>query len=53
MVFEVLGQNLLSMIKRYKHLGMPIPVVKKIMKQILMGIDYLHRECKIIHTGKS
>ncbi|RKP06494.1 kinase-like domain-containing protein [Thamnocephalis sphaerospora] len=50
MVFEVLGENLLSLIKKYKHRGIPEPVVKQIMRQVLMGLDYLHRECGIIHT---
>jgi serine/threonine-protein kinase SRPK3 len=50
MVFEVLGENLLSLIKRYDHRGIPIPTVKRIIKQILLGLDYLHRESGIIHT---
>lgn len=50
MVFEVLGENLLSLIKRYKHRGIPMPLVKQISKQVLMGLDYMHRECGIIHT---
>lgn len=50
MSFEVLGPNLLSMIKRYDHRGIPVPIVKRIMKQVLMGLDYLHTYCGIIHT---
>ncbi|RUO95760.1 kinase-like domain-containing protein [Jimgerdemannia flammicorona] len=50
MVFEVLGENLLSLIKRYKHRGIPGHLVKQIAKQVLMGLDYMHRECGIIHT---
>ena len=50
MVFEVLGENLLGLIKRYEHRGIPIAVVKQITRQILLGLDYLHRECGIIHT---
>lgn len=50
MTFEVLGENLLALIKRYKHRGLPIRLVKQISKQMLLGLDYLHRVCQIIHT---
>lgn len=50
MVFEVLGENLLGLIKRWNHRGIPLPLVKQITKQVLLGLDYLHRECGIIHT---
>ncbi|KAI8393725.1 kinase-like domain-containing protein [Radiomyces spectabilis] len=50
MTFEVLGENLLSLIKRYKHRGIPVHLVKQIAKQMLLGLDYLHRTCGIIHT---
>ena len=49
MVFEVLGKNILHLIDIH-YRGLPIPVVKSIVKQILIGLDFLHRECKIIHT---
>lgn len=50
MVFEVLGENLLGLIKRWNHRGIPMPLVKQITKQVLLGLDYLHRQCGIIHT---
>ncbi|KAG5456656.1 MAG: kinase-like domain-containing protein, partial [Olpidium bornovanus] len=50
MVFEVLGENLLSLIRRAKHRGIAVGLVKQITRQILMGLDYMHRECGIIHT---
>ena len=50
MVFEILGVNLLEIIKRYSYKGIPIPLVRIISKQILIGLDYLHRICGIIHT---
>ncbi|KRY35540.1 SRSF protein kinase 1 [Trichinella spiralis] len=50
MVFEVLGHNLLRMIIQTNYRGIPIPQVKKIMRQILEGVEYLHNKCKIIHT---
>lgn len=50
MVFEVLGENLLGLIKRYSHRGIPMHLVKQITLQVLLGLDYMHRECGVIHT---
>lgn len=50
MVFEVLGENLLALIKKYEHRGIPMIYVKQISKQLLLGLDYMHRRCGIIHT---
>ena len=36
--------------KRYDYLGRPMPIVRRMAKQVLIGLDYLHRYCKIIHT---
>ena len=50
MVFEILGVNLLEIMKRYDYKGVPIPVTRRMAKQVLIGLDYLHRMCNIIHT---
>lgn len=50
MVFEILGVTLLEIIKRYNYKGVPLPLVRIITRQILIGLDYLHRICHIIHT---
>jgi len=50
LVFEALGESVLSTIKRYQYRGLPIHIVKQITKQVLLGLDYLHRECGVIHT---
>eukprot|EP00824_Muranothrix_gubernata_P000914 TRINITY_DN1107_c0_g1_i1.p1 TRINITY_DN1107_c0_g1~~TRINITY_DN1107_c0_g1_i1.p1 ORF type:complete len:342 (+),score=58.94 TRINITY_DN1107_c0_g1_i1:152-1027(+) len=50
MVFEPLGHNLLKLIRAYDYHGLPLPVVKHIMHQILVGLDYLHSKLSIIHT---
>ena len=50
MVFEVMGVTLLEIIKKYNYKGIPIPLVRTITKQILIGLDFLHRICHIIHT---
>ena len=50
MVFEVLGHNLLKLIKEYDYRGIPIATVKKITVDVLKGLEYLHTACGIIHT---
>ncbi|CAE6420269.1 unnamed protein product [Rhizoctonia solani] len=30
--------------------GVPVHLVKQIAKQILLGLDYMHRQCGVIHT---
>lgn len=31
--------------------GVPLPVVRHITQQLLTALDFLHRECGIVHTG--
>lgn len=50
MVFEIMGVTLLEIIKRYNYTGIPLPYVRIMAKQILIGLDFLHRMCNIIHT---
>uniref|UniRef100_A0A6F7P4H2 non-specific serine/threonine protein kinase n=1 Tax=Haemonchus contortus TaxID=6289 RepID=A0A6F7P4H2_HAECO len=50
MVFEVLGCNLLKLIIRSNYQGLPLEQVRKITKQVLEGLRYLHEKSKIIHT---
>ena len=50
MVFEYLGDNLLTLIKYSDYRGLPIHMVKEICFHILEGLDYLHRQLSIIHT---
>ena len=50
MVFEILGVNLLEIIKRYEYKGIPLPICRRMSKQILIGLHYLHKYCGIIHT---
>eukprot|EP00960_Hanusia_phi_P073287 767974-Hanusia_phi.AAC.5 len=50
MVFEPMGPNLLALIKHYNYRGIPMEMVKSITRQVLMGLDFLHSKCSIIHT---
>jgi len=50
MVFETMGPNVLALIKQYNFKGIPQDIVRKVATHILIGLDYLHRICGIIHT---
>jgi len=45
-----LGVNLLEVLKRYDYKGLPLDLVKEISRQVLMGLDFLNRICRVIHT---
>ncbi|KAJ3868433.1 kinase-like domain-containing protein [Lentinula novae-zelandiae] len=49
-VFEPLGENLLALIERNKKKGVPRALVKLIAHQVLLGLQYLHDECDLVHT---
>ncbi|XP_076960863.1 uncharacterized protein LOC143637329 isoform X2 [Bidens hawaiensis] len=50
LVFEYLGDNLLTLIKYSDYRGIPLHKVKEICYHILGGLDYLHQQLSIIHT---
>jgi len=50
LVFERAGRNLLHVIKKYNYEGLPLPLVKSMVRQILHGLHFLHSQCSIIHT---
>jgi len=50
MVFEVLGEDLLGLMQRHSKKGVPMHIVRQIAKQVLLGLDYMHRWCGVIHT---
>jgi len=49
-IFEPLGANLLSLVENNRRKGVPPCVVKSISRQILLGLQYLHDECDLVHT---
>lgn len=50
-VFDVLGHHLNFQAIKYEGGRLPVKAVKTITRQLLLGLDFLHRECGIIHTG--
>ncbi|KAG6313521.1 hypothetical protein E4U22_000883 [Claviceps purpurea] len=50
LVFDVLGYHLDFQAAKYKDERLPVKAVKQIVRQLLTGLDFLHRECGVIHT---
>ncbi|QRW07123.1 Serine/threonine-protein kinase [Ceratobasidium sp. AG-Ba] len=48
-VMEVLGASV-DELRRHSRYRLPIGLVKTIIRQVLLGLDYLHMSCAIIHT---
>ncbi|KIO24033.1 hypothetical protein M407DRAFT_26563 [Tulasnella calospora MUT 4182] len=50
-VTEALGLDLDRFRMHFAKRKLPVPLVKRLVKQILLALDYLHRGCGIIHTA--
>ncbi|EJT97973.1 kinase-like protein [Dacryopinax primogenitus] len=50
LVTDVLGEDLVTVRGRYDGGRLPVGVVKQVSKQVLLGLQYLHKECGITHT---
>ncbi|KAG6119017.1 hypothetical protein E4U14_005989 [Claviceps sp. LM454 group G7] len=50
LTFDVLGHDLYIEAAMYKGRRLPVKAVKEIVRQLLMGLDFLHRKCGAIHT---
>ncbi|KAG6597797.1 CMGC/SRPK protein kinase [Phytophthora cinnamomi] len=50
MVFEMMGDNLLTLIKYYNYRGVPMQLVQRLTRDMMEGLAFLHDKCQIIHT---
>eukprot|EP00929_Paragymnodinium_shiwhaense_P014520 TRINITY_DN122435_c0_g1_i1.p1 TRINITY_DN122435_c0_g1~~TRINITY_DN122435_c0_g1_i1.p1 ORF type:complete len:637 (-),score=216.66 TRINITY_DN122435_c0_g1_i1:297-2207(-) len=48
-VFEVMGENLLALVKHYDYEGLPVNMVRRLAKHTLIGLEYIHSR-GVIHT---
>ncbi|KFQ81372.1 Serine/threonine-protein kinase SRPK, partial [Phaethon lepturus] len=46
----VLGPSLRCLMGNYAAQGLPLPFVKKSLQQVLAGLHFLHKRCRIIHA---
>lgn len=52
LAFEPLREPLWMLGRHLGTVGLSAPILKAFLKLILRGLDFLHSECHIIHTGK-
>ncbi|PWY75338.1 kinase domain-containing protein [Aspergillus sclerotioniger CBS 115572] len=50
LAYEPMREPLWILQKRFRNEVFPLSILKAYMKILLMGLDYLHSECNIIHT---
>lgn len=52
LVYEAMREPMSVFQKRFENRRMPLPVAKAYIQLLLLGLQYLHAECRLIHTGK-
>ena len=52
LVFLPMKENLKQYQQRFEGQRLPSHLLKLYLEHILQGLDYLHSECHIIHTGE-
>ncbi|NWH59210.1 SRPK kinase, partial [Geococcyx californianus] len=50
LLLGALGPSLRCLMNNYTDQGLPLPFVKKSLQQVLAGLHFLHKRCRIIHT---
>ena len=53
LVYPPMREPLSMYQRRFDDRNMPLPLIKTYIRALLTGLDYLHKECRIVHTGKS
>ena len=52
LVYPPMREPLSMYQRRFDDRRMPLPLIKTYIRALLTGLDYLHRECRVVHTGK-
>lgn len=51
LVYEPMREPLWIFQRRFLDRKLPLPIAKAYIYFLLVGLDYLHSECKVVHTG--
>ncbi|CAG7922237.1 unnamed protein product [Penicillium olsonii] len=49
-IYEPLRESLDTFTKRFPDRKLPLPIAKAYILLLLLGLDYLHTECRVVHT---
>ncbi|CAG8027706.1 unnamed protein product [Penicillium nalgiovense] len=52
LVYEAMREPMTVFQQRFENGRMPLPVAKAYIGLLLLGLQYLHAECRLVHTGK-
>lgn len=52
LVYPPMRESLLMYQWHFDNRKMPLPLIKTYIRTLLIGFDYLHKECRTVHTGK-
>lgn len=52
LVYPPMRESLSVYQQRFDGRKVPLPLIKTYIRTLLMGLDYLHKECRTVHTGK-
>jgi serine/threonine-protein kinase SRPK3 len=52
LVFKVMVKSVSALRRGFPSRQIPAALMKQIACQVLLGLDYLHQSCDIIHTGR-
>jgi hypothetical protein len=52
LAYEPLREPLWILQKRFVNQKLPLPIAKAYILILLAGLDFLHSECRVVHTGK-
>lgn len=53
LVYEPMREPLWILQRRFVDRQLPLPIAKAYIYFLLVGLDYLHTECRVVHTGES
>jgi len=52
LVYEPMREPIWILQRRFVDRRIPLPIAKAYIYFLLAGLDYLHSECKVVHSGK-
>lgn len=52
LAYEPMREPLWIFQRRFPSGKLPLPIAKTYIYILLTGLDYLHTECRVVHTGK-
>ena len=52
LVYPPMRESLSVYQQRFDGRKMPLPLIKTYFRALLIWLDYLHKECRTVHTGK-